>query len=52
MQRVAELLGVHWTTLSRRERGVVKITREVAAGLIGLPIPASPERLPGKKDRK
>ena len=52
MMRVAELLGVHWTTISRRERGVVGITREVAAGMAGLPVPESPERTPGKKDSK
>lgn len=43
LKGVAALLGVHWTTLARRESGAIEITTEAALALRSLPI-RSPKR--------
>jgi hypothetical protein len=35
---VAALLGIHWTTLARRESGVIELTTEMGLALCSLPL--------------
>ena len=35
---VAALLGIHWTTLARRESGAIKLTTEMALAMRSLPL--------------
>jgi hypothetical protein len=35
---VAALLGIHWTTLARRESGVIELTTEMAMAIRSLPL--------------
>jgi hypothetical protein len=45
--QVAKLLGVHWMTISRRERGELPINREAGLALLALPV-----WVKGKIDKK
>lgn len=36
-RQVALLLGVHWLTISRRERGELPVNKEAEAALLSLP---------------
>jgi hypothetical protein len=38
LKSVAALLGIHWTTLARRESGVIELTTEMALALCSLPL--------------
>jgi transcriptional regulator with XRE-family HTH domain len=42
---LARLLGLHWTIISKRERGVVAIGAEAAAAIGSLPPKGDPELL-------
>lgn len=44
LKGVAALLGIHWTTLARRESGVIEITTEMGLALCALPL-RSPKRV-------
>jgi hypothetical protein len=37
LKGVAALLGIHWTTLARRESGVIELTTEMALAIRSLP---------------
>ena len=43
LKGVAALLGIHWTTLARRESGVIELTTEMALAIRSLP-PRKPKR--------
>ena len=38
LKGVAALLGIHWTTLARRESGVIELTTEMALAIRSLPL--------------
>lgn len=38
LKGVAALLGIHWTTLARRESGVIELTTEMALAMRSLPL--------------
>jgi len=38
LKGVSALLGIHWTTLARRESGVIELTTEMALALCSLPL--------------
>jgi hypothetical protein len=38
LKGVAALLGIHWTTLARREAGVIELTTEMALAMRSLPL--------------
>lgn len=38
LKGVAALLGIHWTTLARRESGVIALTTEIWLALHSLPL--------------
>ena len=38
LKDVAALLGVHWTTVARRESGAIELTNEAALALMTLPL--------------
>ena len=38
LKGVAALLGVHWTTVARRESGAIELTNEAALALQSLPL--------------
>jgi len=38
LKGVAALLGIHWTTLARRESGVIELTTEMVLALCSLPL--------------
>lgn len=37
LKGVAALLGVHWTTVARRESGAIELTNEAVLALLSLP---------------
>lgn len=38
LKEVAALLGIHWTTLARRESGVIELTTEMALAMSSPPL--------------
>jgi len=38
LKGAAALLGIHWTTLARRESGVIELTIEMALAMRSLPL--------------
>lgn len=38
LKSVAALLGIHWTTLARRESGVIELTTEMTLAIRSLPL--------------
>ena len=38
LKGVAALFGIHWTTLARRESGVIELTTEMALAIRSLPL--------------
>ena len=49
LKDVAALLGVHWTTVARRESGAIEITNEAALALLSLPESPRKPRKPQKQ---
>lgn len=51
LKSVAALLGIHWTTLARRESGVIEVTTEMALAIRSLPLRKTKDFRKGTNDQ-
>ena len=51
LKGVAALLGIHWTTLARRESGVIELTTEMALAIRSLPLRKPKRSRKGTNDK-
>lgn len=51
LKGVAEQLGIHWTTLARRESGVIELTTEMALAMRSLPLRKTKDSRKGTNDQ-